>query len=199
MQAVAGQVVHLVDVDRPGEHAGQEARFRIARFSRQQGHQVPGLNGPIVAQRVGDFAFQQKAVGEQLVLRHAGQPHVFDRVAKRPMAQVVQQRGDDKQLGVRRRNDRGKALVVGKLPQEQQGQAIHAQRMLEPRVDGRRIDQRHQAQLADPGQAAKLAAVDDGPHAGRERHVEFRRNAHVLRRRGGHGPQRRQAQRGTQQ
>ena len=69
-------------------------------------------------------------------------------------------------------------LVVGQLLQIQQRQPIHAQAVLEARVDGRRIDQRHQAQLADARQAAEIGRVDQLPHAGRQRHVDLGRNAH---------------------
>ena len=50
--------------------------------------------------------------------------------------------------------------------------------MLEAGVDGRRIDQRHQAELADAGQAAEIGRVDQLPHAGRQRHVDLGRNPH---------------------
>ena len=97
---------------------GPESRLRriraaaVARLLGEQGHDVARLDAPLVAQRVGDFAFQQKAVGEQLVLRHAGQAQVFDRMAERPVPQVVQQRRDDEHLGVGRRDGRGEPLVV---------------------------------------------------------------------------------------
>ena len=163
VQAVAGEIIHLVDVDRPGEHAGQDSRHGVARLVRQQGHHVARIDAPVVAQRVGNFAFEQKTVGEQFVGRHARQTDVFDRMAKRPMPQVVQQRGHDEQLGVGRRHRAGEARVVAQLPQKQQRQPIDAQRVLEARVMGRRIDQRHQPQLADLGQPAKLGRVDRAP------------------------------------
>src|SRR5262245_32159972 len=49
--------------------------------------------------------------------------------------------------------------------------------MFEARVDGRRVDERHEAKLAHVGQPAKLGAVDDGPRARGERHVDFAGNA----------------------
>ena len=72
----------------------------------------------------------------------------------------------------------GESLVVGQLLEVQQRQAVDAQTVLEPRVNRRRIDQRHQAQLADAGQAAKVGRVDQLPHARRQRHVGLRRNPH---------------------
>ena len=183
VQAVAEEIVHLVDVDRAGEHAGEDLAGGVAGLLAQQGDHVARIDVPIVPQHVGDLALQQEAVGEQLVARHARQPDVFDRMAERPVAQVVQQRGGDEHLGVFRPNGPRESLVVRQLLQVQQGQAVHAQAVLEARVDRRRIDQRHQAQLADPGQPAEVGRVDQLPHARRQRHVDLGRNAHQ--RRGG--------------
>ena len=69
-----------------------------------------------MAQRVGNLAFQQETVGKQLMGRHAGQTDVFDRMAERPMPQVVQQGGRDKRLGLFR-PDRGHAILMGELLQ----------------------------------------------------------------------------------
>ena len=77
-----------------------------------------------------------------------------------------------------RRTARAEPLVVGQLLQVQQRQAINAQAMLEPRVDRRRIDQRHQPELADPGQPAEIGRVDQLPHPRRQRHVDLGRNPH---------------------
>ncbi len=177
VQAVAEQVVHLVDVDRPGEHARQDPRGRVAGLLAQEGHDLPRLHVPVVPQHVADLAFQQKAVGKQLVARHAGQLDVLDRMAKRPVAQVVQQGGGQKDLGVLGADGRLKPLVVGQPLQIQQPQAEDAQAVLEAGMMGRRIDQRHQPQLADAGQAAEVGRVDHLPHATRERNVDLRRDA----------------------
>ena len=75
-----------------------------------------------------NLAFQQKAVGEQLVARHAGQLDVFDRMAERPVAQVVQQgRGDEQSRRPPGVTAAGEPLVVGQLLQVQQRQAVDAQ------------------------------------------------------------------------
>src|SRR6478609_8237159 len=50
--------------------------------------------------------------------------------------------------------------------------------MLEARMVGGGIDQRHQANLTDLRQTAKLWRVDQMPHALSKRHVELRRNPH---------------------
>ena len=90
----------------------QDSLPRVARLLGKQRRHVPRLHVPVVAERVGDLAFQQKAVGEQLVRRHAGQGDVFDRVAKRPVAQVVQQGRGDERLAVLRPHGGGEPLVA---------------------------------------------------------------------------------------
>ena len=150
----------------------------IARLARQQVNDFARLDVPFVAQQVGDLAFEQKAVGEQLVARRLSQANVFDRVAKRPMPQVVQQGRNGKPLCGLRRDCGRKPLVVRESVEVQQRHAIHAERVLEPRVIGRRIDEPHQPQLADARQPAELGRIDKLPHARRERHVQLGRNPH---------------------
>jgi hypothetical protein len=96
LQAVAGEIVHFVDVDRPGEQAGQDSRYGVARFVGKQRHDIARIDAPVVAQRVGNLAFEQKTVGKQFMSRHTRQTNVFDRMAKWPMPEIVQQRSDDK-------------------------------------------------------------------------------------------------------
>ena len=93
------------------------------------------------------------------------------------MAQVVQQGGGHEDLGRFRRDRRREALLVGELLQVHQGQAVDAQAVLEAGVQGRRIDQRNQPQLADPRQAAEVRSIDDLPHPRRQGHVDLGRNA----------------------
>ena len=112
-----------------------------------------------------------------LVAGNAGQVDVLDGVAKGPMSQVVQKRGGHKDLGRLRADRRREPLLVGKLFQVHQGQAVDAQAVLEAGVQRRRIDQRDQAQLADPRQAAEFRRVDELPHPRRQRHVHLGRNA----------------------
>lgn len=167
MQAVAGQIVHLVDVDRTGKDAGQNARSGPPGLVREQVDHVARIDLPLVAQCVGNVPFEQEAVGKQLVRGNAGQAHVFDRMAKRPVPQVVQQGRHDQQLGVGRHDRRGESLVVAQMPQAQQGQPVHAHRVLEARVMRRRVHEGHEPQLADPGQPAELGRVHERPDARR--------------------------------
>ncbi len=84
-------------------------------FSLKQRDHVARVDAPIVPQHVANLAFQQEAVGEKLVARHARQPDVFDGMAERPMAQVVQQSGGDKHLGILAAYCSRETLVVGQL------------------------------------------------------------------------------------
>ncbi len=108
--------------------------------------------------------------------RHVRQLDVFNRVAKWPMANVVQQRGSDEPLCIIGGHGRRKACVVRELLEVQQSQPIHAQRMLEPSVVGCRVNQRDQTELADLGQPSELGSVNDGADARCERHIQFGRN-----------------------
>ena len=106
------------------------------------------------------------------------QVQVFDRMAERPVADVVQQGGGEKQLGVVRRDGGGESLVGRQAIQVLDRRQKHAQRMFLPRMIGGRIDQAHQPQLADLREPAKRGRVDQPPHAVGERHVDARRNPH---------------------
>ena len=143
MKAVAKQVIHFVDVDRSRQHAMQDARLCIARFLGKKGDDLPRMDAPIVAQSVGDFAFQQEAVGKQLVLWDADEVHVLDRMAERPVSEIMQERGSDEDFGIVNRNRIGKAVVVGESFEIEQCHAIHAERVFKSRVVGCGIDKRN--------------------------------------------------------
>ena len=161
VKAVAEEIVHLVDVDRAGKHAGQQLARAIAGLLAQQRNHIAGVEPPLPAKRIGQVTLQEEAVGEQLMRRHAGQVNVFDGVAEGPVPQIVQQGRDDQQFGVLGANALAETLVVGQLFQQQQGQAVDAQRVLEPCMQRSRIDQRHQPELADPRQPAELRRINE--------------------------------------
>ena len=77
----------------------------------------------------------------------SGRRTSFDRMAEWPVAEVVQQRRYQEQLPVFRAHCVGKPRVVGKLLEQQEGEPVHAQAMLESCVEGGRVDERHQSQL----------------------------------------------------
>ena len=88
-------------------------RAEVARLFGEQRDDVAGADVPFVAQHVGNFAFEQEAVGEQFVMRHAGEAKIFDRMAERPVPQIVEQGGYDEQLGIGRGDGGAEASVVG--------------------------------------------------------------------------------------
>ena len=147
VQAVAEEVVHLVDVDRAGEHAGEDlARPASRGFSLSRATTSRGLmpqscrsTSPISPSSrkllansswLGTLGSRMSSIGWQ----NGQWPRSCSSAAA--MNTSASSRADG----------RGEPLVVGQLLQVQQGQAIHAQAVLEAGVDGRRIDQRHQAQ-----------------------------------------------------
>ena len=89
-----------------------------------------------------------------------------------PVSEVVQQGRDQEQLGVFGTNQRGEPLVRGQALQVLDRDAVHAERVLLTRVVRRRVDERHQTQLADPREPAKLRGVDQLPHAWRHGHID---------------------------
>ena len=94
MQAVSHQVVNFVYIDGPGKHAVQYPRTLLQMGSLKQLHDFDGLNRPIIAQQVGNFVIEHKSVGKLLVGRYVFEGDIFDRVAKWPVPQIVQQRGN---------------------------------------------------------------------------------------------------------
>ena len=97
------------------------------------------------------------------------------------MAQIVQQRGDKEQLSVLRADCRDEALVGGQALQVLDRRAVDAERVLLPRVIGRRVDERHEPQLADLCEPTELGRIDQLPYTRRDRHINARRDAHQAR------------------
>ena len=89
------------------------------------------------------------------------------------MAKVVEQRRYDEPFTFLRLDDFGEPLVVSKMLEKQEGQAVDAERVLEPRVDRGRINQRDEAKLAYAGQSPELRAVDDAADPLRQRHIQL--------------------------
>ena len=125
VQTIAHEIVHLVDVDRPREHAPQQPAAAVGGLVGEHLDHVARLDVPLVAQHVGEFPFEQKAVGEQLVAGDLPEADVFDRMAERPVAEVVEQRGRrgtarppragrPLRSGRRRRGDRDRAAPSGR-------------------------------------------------------------------------------------
>ena len=117
---------------------------------------------PIVAQDVGDRSGCDLAAASDSCSGNLRQVEVFDRVAERPMADVVQQRGGEQQLGVVRRDGCGEPLVGGQPIEVFDGRQEDAERMFVPRVIRGRIDEAHQAELAEFAPAGESSAYRSG-------------------------------------
>ena len=87
--------------------------------------------------------------------------------------------GGDKnnRRGVMGRNCRRESRIVRQSLQVQQRSAVHAQGVLKPCVICGGIHERHEPQLADPRQPAKLGRVNNRLHARRDGDVDFMRDA----------------------
>ena len=70
--------------------------------------------------------------------------------------------------------------VVSQPAEKLEGQPVHPQRVLEPRVDGAGIDKRDESQLRNPSQPAERRRIEQGSHPGRERHGVARGYSHAL-------------------
>ena len=66
--------------------------------------------------------------------------------------------------------------VVGQSVDEQQCHSVHTERMLEPRVIGRWVDQTDEPKLADLAEPTKFRRVDELPDTFSQRNVELRWN-----------------------
>ncbi len=123
--AVAEEVIGLVDVDRAGKDAREEAknddaagkfgvgvgRTALRRIFAQDGANVGGIDAPIGANRRGQLAEQVRG-GGLLVRDKSRQFKVFEEVAKGEMTDVVEERGEDQRFGFLRSNERGEPFVV---------------------------------------------------------------------------------------
>ena len=120
----------------------------------------------------------EKLGGERFVMLQLRQFHVFDRVAERPMAKIVQQRRDHQHFRSMRIDDGRESRIAAQLPEIFQRVEEHTQSVLEARVRRARIDLRGQAQLRDVGQPLKLRRIDDRADSRCERHIQLDRDAH---------------------
>jgi len=119
----------------------------------------------------------EEALGELFVAGDGGERDVFDGVAKGPVADVVEERGDEKSLGIAGGDGGDKARVVGEAVEEEECQTVDAEGMFEAGMVGGGVDEADQAELADAGEAAELGGVDEALDARGDGDVEFGRDA----------------------
>ena len=90
MQAVAGEVVHFVDVDRPREQRAEDAAGRILCRALDQRGDPAGVEIPAVGQHAARGAVTQQRPHERLMPGQLGQAHVFEWMTVGPVADVMQ-------------------------------------------------------------------------------------------------------------
>ena len=112
VEAVAAEVVHLVDIDRPREQRVQNPAGRIGGRVDDQGGHAGRIEAPRSGEHGGRFAPGENAVHERLVAWEAGHPHVLDRMAEGPVADVVHERRHQKRRGVGLGDDRDESGIV---------------------------------------------------------------------------------------
>ena len=179
VQAVAAQVVHLVDVDRSRQNRTQQAAIRGIGAGHQNVQHLLGCHTPLRLQHPGERAAIGQELGRKdLVGRQAGQLHVLDRMAIRPVTQVVQQRGHQQYLDTVPIHDLAEPRIASQLPDVLQCVVVHAQGVFEPRVRRTGIDSRNKTQLRDLPEPLKLGRVHQRPDPGCERYVLLDRNPH---------------------
>ena len=64
------------------------------------------------------------------------------------------------------------------MPEKKQCQPVDTQRMLEATVGGRGVDQRDEAQLGNPREAAKLGTIDQVAYPLGEGNIQLRGEAY---------------------
>ncbi len=187
VEAVAGEVVHLVDVDRPRQKRGEKQSRRIVRLTPDEPAHAVHRDVPLPREHVRQFPLRDEAVNEGLVGREALEPHVLDRMAESPVADVMDEGRDDEGLRVLGAHPVAEGSLVAEPPEKLQGQPEDAERVLEPRVHRAGVDERHEPELADPREPSHRRGVDDRPHPPRQRHGKVGRDADRV----GSGPQHR--------
>ncbi len=178
VQAVAHQIIDFVDVDRPGKHTAKNPLRAVVGPAGDQRCDGVRIEIPVVGQHVGDFAANDEPPREVFVTWKLRKAQIFDRVAERPVADVVKKRGSEQQLGILWHDRRRESVVAGKPVQILDCSQEYTQRMLLPRMVRGRIHETHKPQLADLRQAAKRGRVDKPPHARCQWHVDAGRNPH---------------------
>src|SRR5262249_40043570 len=93
----------------------------------------------------------------------------------------VEQGGDQEELGVVWRDGLRKARLGSQLVQILDRGEEHAKGVFLARMNCAGVDQPHESELADAGEAAKAGRIDQSPRALRQRHIDSGRNANATR------------------
>ena len=180
VEAVPGEIVHLVDVDGPGEHRCQDPAGGVGRRALDQAGDPCRIEPPVPLEHPAGGTAGEQAADERLVAGNLRQAHVLDGVAVGPVAHVVEQGGGREGGCVVGADDGREAGVAAEPGQEFEGQPVDTERVLEPGMDRAGVDEAHEPELAHPGQPPHLGGVEQGPDPRRQRHRDPGRNADAL-------------------
>ena len=161
-EAVAQQVVHLVDVELARDDLGEEAALRRHPSGEQLGD-LGGRDALAVAVEDGRDLVGREQPARHLLVVDAQLEAVLRRMAVGGVAEVVEQRGGAHQPPQPRpfvRRDQAGALVDQRV-EHPAGEMHGAQHVREAAVLGAGVDQEGQAELVDPAQALERTAADE--------------------------------------
>ncbi len=132
VEAVAGEIVHLVDVDRPREERTEQAAGGVGSGAGDEARDAGRGDPPFLLDARGKLPSGEQRMHERFVPRQLREAHVFERMAKGPVADVVHERSDDECRGVVL-VDRGREpRLVAEPGEKLQREPVDAERMLEP-------------------------------------------------------------------
>ena len=110
----------------------QDAAGRVGGRAHDKGGDAGRIEAPRFGEHGGRFAMGEDLVNERLVPRKPGQPHVFDRMAEGPVADVMHQRRHQKRRRVGLVDLRAKPGVVFQPGKKLKRPPVDPQRVFEP-------------------------------------------------------------------
>ena len=112
MKAVAGQIVHLVDVDGAGEEGVEDAARGVGRCARDQPGDACRGDLPLRREHRGDRPRRDQILDKRFVPRHLRETHVLERVTVGPVPDVVDECRGQKRGGIVAVDHGGEAGIV---------------------------------------------------------------------------------------
>jgi hypothetical protein len=107
------------------------------------------------------------------VTRQSFQSQIFDRMAKGPMTNIMQQSSEQKTEDRLFFNVHAEDGIVLQLLDVVNGISINTEGVFEPSMTGTWIDHRNQPQLTHSTQPAKRSGIDDPLHSRGDGHVDL--------------------------
>ena len=118
---------------------------RVGGGAQNQRRQPVNRKPPIGLQKRTNFAASQHLGHEVFMAGNASQPHVFNRMAVRPVADVMNEGSYEEGGGIVGVDLLAEPLVSLQTAEKVDRQPKHAQRMFQSRMDRPRVDKRDQS------------------------------------------------------